>query len=109
MATLAYLAICKKQIMTIKMEDLIFTEKGKLKWRGDFTTLQQFLDKAFNIKGNWTTASGAKTLKIDKATIRWYSQNESLTIGGTDAENKKKSRCCVMRCRDNTIFFNFIF
>ena len=32
-----------------KMKDLIITEKGKLKWRGDLTTLQQFLDKAFNI------------------------------------------------------------
>jgi predicted nucleic acid-binding Zn-ribbon protein len=74
-----------------KMKDLIITEKGKLKWRGDLTTLQQFLDKALNIKGNWTTASGAKTLKTDKTTIRWYSQNESLTIGGTDAEKIKGS------------------
>ena len=32
-----------------------------------------------------------KTLKTDKATIRWYSQYESLTIGGTDAEKVKRS------------------
>ena len=74
-----------------KTKDLIITEKGKLKWRGDLPALQLFLDEALNIKGNWTTASGAKILKNDKATIRWYSQNESLTIGGTDAETVKRS------------------
>ena len=36
-------------------------------------------------------ASRAKTLKTDKTTIHWYSQNESLTIGGTDAEKIKGS------------------
>ena len=36
-------------------------------------------------------ASGVKTLKTDTTTIRWYSQNESLTIGGTDAEKVKRS------------------
>ena len=51
-------------------------------------TLQQFLDEGLNIKGHWTTASGAKTLKTDKVTRRWYSLNESLTIDGTGAEGK---------------------
>ncbi len=32
------------------------------------TTLQQFLDEGLNIKGHWTTASRAKTLKTDKGT-----------------------------------------
>ena len=73
-----------------KIKDLIITEKGKLKWRGDLIMLQLFLDETLNIKGNWTTASGAKTLKNDKVTIRWYCQNESLTtIGGSDAEKVK--------------------
>ena len=31
-------------------------------------TLQQFLDVDLDIKGHWTTASRAKTLKTDKAT-----------------------------------------
>ena len=54
-------------------------------------TLEQFLDEGLNIKGHWTTASGAKTLKTDKATRRWYSLNESLTIDGTGAEKVKRS------------------
>ena len=69
-----------------KIKELIITEKGKLKWRGDLITLQLFLDETLNIRGNWTTASGAKTLKNENVIIRWYTYNESLTIGGSDAE-----------------------
>ena len=72
-----------------KIKDLIITEKGKLKWRGDLITLQLFLDESLNIRGNWTTASGAKTLKNENVIIRWYTYNESLTIGGSDAEKVK--------------------
>ena len=72
-----------------KIKDLIITEKGKLKWRGDLITLQLFLDESLNIRGNWTTASGAKTLKNENVITRWYSYNESLTIGGSDAEKVK--------------------
>ena len=32
-----------------KIKDLIITEKGKLKWRGDLITLQLFLDETLNI------------------------------------------------------------
>jgi hypothetical protein len=34
-----------------KTKDLIITEKGKRKWRGDLPALQLFLDEALNIKG----------------------------------------------------------
>ena len=71
--------------------DLITTDKGKFKWRGDLLKLQLFLDEVLNVKGKWTTASGAKILKTEALTIRWYNQNESLTISGPDAEEVKQS------------------
>ena len=72
-----------------KIKDLIITEKGKLKGHSDLISLQLFLDETLNIRGNWTTASRVKTLKDDNVIIRWYSYNESLTIGGSDAEKVK--------------------
>jgi lysophospholipase L1-like esterase len=74
-----------------KGKDLIITEKGKLKWRGDLQRLQVFLDEVLNVKGKWSTASGAKILKTDAITIRWYNQNESLTIGGPDTEEVQRT------------------
>ncbi len=53
-------------------------------------------------------ASRAKTLKTDKTTIHWYSQNESLTIGGTDAEKIKgslESRAMVIYSGENRFHY----
>ena len=51
--------------------------------------LQAFFEKDLNIKGKWTSASGAKLLKLDDLQIRWYSQEETLTLNGPKAEEYK--------------------
>ena len=71
------------------MAELLLTNKGKLKWRGEFESLQIFLEKDLNIKGKWTSASGAKLLKTDDIQIRWYSQQETITLNGPKAEEYK--------------------
>ena len=41
------------------------------------------------IKGKWTSASGAKLLKINDLWIRWHSQQEKRTLYGPKAEEYK--------------------
>ncbi|CAB3997496.1 Hypothetical predicted protein [Paramuricea clavata] len=71
------------------MAELLLTNKGKLRWRGEFESLQIFLEKDLNIRGKWISASGAKLLKTEDIQIRWYSQQETITLNGPKAEEYK--------------------
>ena len=85
---------------------LLLTNKGKLKWRGEFESLQVFLEKDLNIKGKWTSASGVKLLKTDDLQIRWYnSQQETLTLNGAKAEEYKsllEAKASILDITDTT-------
>ena len=85
---------------------LLLTNKGKLKWRGEFESLQVFLEKDLNIKGKWTSASGAKLLKTDDLQIRWYnSQQETITLNGLKAEEYKsllEAKASILDITDTT-------
>ena len=85
---------------------LLLTNKGKLKWRGEFESLQVFLEKDLNIKGKWTSASGTKLLITDDLQIRWYnSQQETLTLNGPKAEEYKsllEAKASILDITDTT-------
>ena len=65
-----------------------------------------FLEKDLNIKGKWTSASGAKLLKTDDLQIRWYnSQQETITLNGPKAEEYKsllKAKANILDITDTT-------
>ena len=37
---------------------LVFNEKGKYKWQGDFAALQKFTEEVLKMKGKWSTPGG---------------------------------------------------
>ena len=56
--------------------------KGKLKWFGDFESLQTFVDKNLaDFNGIWTTPrGGCKELKHHCFLLRWYSNTHNLIL-----------------------------
>ena len=65
------------------------TTKGKLKWTGDYESLQIFVDNNLaEFNGIWTTPRGAcKELKHPKLLLKWYSNTQSLILDGEEANN----------------------
>ena len=60
------------------------TTKGKLKWTGDYESLQIFVDNNLaEFNGIWTTPrGGCKELKHPRLLLRWYSNTQSLILDG---------------------------
>ena len=66
---------------------LVFTEKGKYKWQGDFAALQKFTEEVLKMKGKWSTPGGnAKLLKTEELALRWYRSSNNITINGLKAD-----------------------
>ena len=65
------------------------TTKGKLKWNGDYESLQIFVDDNLaEFNGVWTTPrGGCKELKHPRLQLRWYSNTQSLILDGEEANN----------------------
>lgn len=65
------------------------TTKGKLKWTGDFASLQYFVSKNLeDFNGTWTTPrGGCKEFKTPSLLLRWYSNTHSLIFDGEEANN----------------------
>lgn len=77
---------------SLTAKELLITEKGKLKWRGDYGSLKSFLEDVLSIKGKWSSpGGGAKALNCEEVTIRWYCDNNTLTINGPEMERVKRS------------------
>ncbi len=67
------------------------TVKGKLKWVGDFESLQLFVEKNFvDLNGRWTSPrGGCKEFKHSKIALRWYIGTKSLILSGEQTDTIK--------------------
>ena len=59
-------------------------DKDKLKWTGTFEELQMLVEEGINISnGVWSSpGGGAKQFKAKDIDLRWYSDNQSITLNG---------------------------
>jgi hypothetical protein len=64
------------------------TAKGKLKWSGDFESLQAFIKKSLgDFNGKWMSPrGGCKELKHPSIILRWYVESQSLILDGEQAD-----------------------
>lgn len=70
---------------------LAITDKGKCKWKGEFKSLQKFVEEVLEIKGKWTSpGGGSKQIKTEDISIRWYEQNQTITLSGSKAEECRR-------------------
>ena len=62
---------------------LKINERGKIKWTGPFTSLKLLMNELTEKECKWSTpGSSFKLLELDELSVRWYSDNNSLTING---------------------------
>ena len=69
-------------------QNLKVTTKGKLKWKGSFSDLQDLLIRELGIQTEtkWSTPGGyCKKFENNDLTIRWYTDSFSLIIKGDDS------------------------
>ncbi|CAB3990819.1 Hypothetical predicted protein [Paramuricea clavata] len=62
------------------------TAKGKLKWSGDFESLQAFIKKGSGDFNGMSPRGGCKDLKHPSITLRWYVESQSLIVDGEQAD-----------------------
>ena len=62
---------------------VLITEKGSLKWLRDYRNLCQVVDQLQLQPGKWTSPGGyCKLFENGEVSIRWYSNNRTLTLKG---------------------------
>ena len=63
---------------------LKITANGKLKWYGDFESLQLFIEKKLvDSSGEWSTPrGGCKEFKHSQFNLRWYDKTKSIILEG---------------------------
>ena len=63
------------------------------KWFGDFDNLQGLFNNLLNKQTSWSKPGGCcRKLEADNLTVRWYSENHSLTING---DKEYEIRSCL--------------
>ena len=70
-------------------KNLTVNEKGKFKWHGSFENLKTLMNKITEKETKWSSSGYCKMLDLDEVVVRWYSNNNSLTINGNMSENMK--------------------
>lgn len=71
-------------------EGLNITEKGTLKWHGEFEGLTHLIEKLQLTKGRWSSpGGGSKLYESEEFSIRWYSTNGTITFKGNKASEIK--------------------
>lgn len=87
---------------------LRLTDKGGLKWYGSFESLETMMNELLKQPTKWSSpGGGSKLLDMDELVIRWYSQNNSLTVKGEASEDMKTQLCATGR-RDTEVEANGI-
>ena len=74
---------------TSEVNNLTVNEKGKFKWHGSFESLKTLMNKITEKETKWSSSGYCKMLDLDEVVVRWYSNNNSLTINGNMSENMK--------------------
>lgn len=70
---------------------LFSNNKGNLKWFGDFVLLQELFDHLLQHQLIWSKPGGyCRKLEGDGFTIRWYSDNGTLTVSEAKEEKIKR-------------------
>ena len=70
--------------------NLIITNKDCFKWFGEFGALQMLFNDILKSEISWSKPGGScRKLEVDQLTVRWYSDNHSLTINGSKDEEIK--------------------
>jgi hypothetical protein len=64
---------------------LVFTEKGKYKWQGDFAAFQKFTEEVLKMEAH-LLVENAKLLKTEELALRWYRSSNNITINGLKAD-----------------------
>ena len=69
--------------------NLTVNEKGKYKWHGSFESLKTLMNEITEKETKWSSSGYCKMLDLDEVVVRWYSNNNSLTINGNMSEDMK--------------------
>lgn len=71
-------------------DELTVTEKGVIKWLGNFESLRNLVDRLQLPPAKWITpAVGCKLYESTEVAIRWYTSNGTLMVKGTKANEIK--------------------
>ena len=69
---------------------LIVNSKGKFKWNGSFEELKSLMNVLMKQETKWTAPGGnCKLFETNDLTVRWYYNNNSLTINGNASKDIK--------------------
>ena len=73
------------------------SDKLKLSWTGDLESLRCFIAKDIKFHGTWKSPGGERKSCTDgKTTITWWRKKKTIRVCGIEAENIKRSFCCVL-------------
>lgn len=84
--------------------NLVFSEKGILKWHGSFEGLCDLVVRLNLSNIKWTSpGGGSKLYENELLSIRWYSASGSLTIKGAKAEEIKAKFLSMVGNGENSV------
>lgn len=71
--------------------NIIITDRGGLKWQGNLEDLRLAVDRLRLHPGTWSSPGGhCKLFENGEVSMRWYSNNGTLTVKGDKAEEIKQ-------------------